>query len=204
LRPADRGGATPIADSRAVYAGIREDIRERFIDKKVMYIRNYGQGVDLMWQEAFQTDDPQKVEAYCRASDIAWEWFENGDCLHTHQIQRAAMSYVPTGERVWFNQAHLFHISSLDPGLRRSLCSLFPADRLPRNAAYGDGSQIDDQVLEHIQSVYQKASVPVEWQRGDVLLLDNLFYAHGRLSYTGERKVIVAMDRVGGPDTEAL
>lgn len=204
LQPAEQGGETPIADSRAVYAALDPALRAAFERRQVMYVRNYGQGVDLSWQEAFQTDDPARVEAYCRASDIACEWFDDGEGLHTHQIRPAALRHVPTDERVWFNQAHLFHVSSLEPSLRESLTALFPPERLPRHACYGDGGAIEDAALDEIRRAYARVRTPVSWARGDVLLLDNLFYAHGRLPFSGVRQVIVAMDTVGGADVAPL
>jgi alpha-ketoglutarate-dependent taurine dioxygenase len=204
IQPAGEGGATPIADSRTVHDHLEARVRQTFLDKQVMYVRNYGQGVDLTWQDAFQTESRASVESYCRSAGISYEWLDDGACLRTRQVRPAAFCYRPTGERVWFNQAHLFHVSSLDPGLRQALCEIFPADRLPRHACYGDGTPIGDDVIGHIRDVYAGARVPIEWQQGDVLLLDNLFYAHGRLPYTGERKVIVAMDGLGGADMSPL
>ncbi|HSR70508.1 MAG TPA: TauD/TfdA family dioxygenase [Acidobacteriota bacterium] len=204
IDPADEGGATPIADSRMVFEEIPEDIRRRFVEKQVMYSRNFGQGVDLSWQEAFQTDDKQQVESYCRSSSIEFEWFDGGNCLHTRQVRPAAITYLPGGERLWFNQAHLFHVSSLEAGLRESLSALFPAERLPRHAFYGDGSEIDEEELEAIRQVYRRTRLPVDWRKGDLLLLDNLFYAHGRMPFQGSRRVIVAMDGDGRPDTSPL
>jgi hypothetical protein len=204
LLPAVEGGATPIADSRMVYEGIDASIRQSFVDKKVMYVRNYGLGVDLTWQDAFQTEEREKVEKYCRDFELAYEWFDDGAGLHTEQVRPAALRFLPTGETVWFNQAHLFHISSLPPALRLALCDVFPPHRLPRNSCYGDGSPIDETALDEIRRVYKDAQLLIEWTRGDVLLLDNLFYAHGRLPFKGDRKVVVAMDTVGGTDTAPL
>lgn len=203
LEPASEGGGTPIADNRRVYASIDEEVRTAFESRKVMYVRNYGLGVDLSWQDAFQTHDRRAVEAYCRQADMSFEWFDHGACLHTEQVRPAALEYLPTGERVWFNQAHLFHVSSLDPMLARSLRALFPPERLPRHAYYGDRSAMDE-ALGAVREAFDRETLDVEWKRGDVLLLDNLFYSHGRRPYAGNRQVVVAMDTIGGRDTSPL
>src|SRR5688572_31013451 len=44
-------------------------IVEKFAQKQVMYVRNYGDGLGLSWQEAFQTDDKRIVEEHCRRED---------------------------------------------------------------------------------------------------------------------------------------
>ena len=49
-QPAQQRGGTPIASDRAVVKLIAPDVKERFVQKKVMYVRNYGEGVDLSWQ----------------------------------------------------------------------------------------------------------------------------------------------------------
>ena len=36
-------------------------------------------------------------------------------------------------------------------------------------------------------------SVFFKWQEGDFLMLDNMLAAHGRSTFTGKRKVVVAM-----------
>ncbi len=204
LEPASFGGSTPIADSRVVFEQVDPGVRDRFIKKKVMYVRNYGQGVDLSWEEAFQTQDKGRVEDYCRASDITCEWFDQGRCLHTEQVRPAALIHEASGERVWFNQAHLFHVSSLEPALRRSLTGIFSPERLPRTACYGDGTPIEDEALDLIRETYKRVRLTFEWQKGDLLFLDNLFYAHGRLPFRGRRKVIVSMDCIGGAGTRPL
>lgn len=40
---------------------------------------------------------------------------------------------------------------------------------------------------------YEAAAVDVRWERGDVLLLDNMLAAHGRRAFEGEREIVVAM-----------
>ena len=47
VTPATSGGQTPIADSRKVLARISPRVRDKFAERQVMYVRNYGHGVDL-------------------------------------------------------------------------------------------------------------------------------------------------------------
>lgn len=186
------GGETPIADSRTVYQRLDPAIRRRFTEHGVAYVRNYGNGLDLPWQRVFGTTEPAAVEAYCAAHDIAYAWKEDGE-LRTRQVAQAVARHPRTGATVWFNQAHLFHVSALEDGVREALLdAVEPAD-LPRNACYGDGRAIEDSVLDEIRAVYRETQVVFAWQAGDVMMLDNMLIAHGRTPFAGDRKVVVAM-----------
>jgi len=191
VEPAPEGGETPIADSRRVFNLIAPAIRETFINKGVMYVRNYGEALDLSWQNVFQTSDRAEVEAYCRKTDIQFEW-KDQDILRTSQVCQAVANHPQTGEPVWFNQAHLFHVSSLDSTVRDSLLSLADGEP-PRNAYYGDGTSIEESALEQIREIYTKEAVVFGWQKHDILLLDNMLAAHGRRPFRGARKIVVGM-----------
>ena len=201
LEPSLTGGETPIADCRKVYQFLDPRIRDRFIEKQVMYARNYGLAIDLSWQTAFQTSDREEVERYCRNAPIDFEWLD-GDRLRTRQVRRSVATHPKTGEPLWFNQAHLFHLSNLEQDVRESLLATFAPEDLPRNAYYGDGSAIGDAELDQVREAFRKATVLFPWQQGDVLLLDNMLVAHGRTTYTGNRQILVAMADPSEPDYE--
>jgi alpha-ketoglutarate-dependent taurine dioxygenase len=189
---ATRGGETPIADSRRVFHRIPAAIRDEFVAKQVMYVRNYGEGVDLPWQEVFQTSEKSVAERICRDSGIEIAW-KDDDHLTTRQVCQATTVHPATGESVWFNQAHLFHVSSLEATARELLLARFAPRDLPRNAFFGDGSEIDPALLEEIRAAYAAETVRFPWQTGDLLLLDNVLAAHGRSPYEGPRKVLAGM-----------
>lgn len=191
-QPPAAGGRTPISDERRLVEKLDPAIQRPFREKRVMYVRNYGGGIDLTWQEGFQTEDRGEVEEYCRQAGIDFEWLD-GDRLRTRQVRQAVATHPQTGETVWFNHAHMFHASSLDPEVRDALRSQFAEDELPRNAFYGDGSQIDPAVLDEIRDLYEQEAVRFTWERGDVLLLDNFLAAHGREAFEGPRRIVVAM-----------
>jgi alpha-ketoglutarate-dependent taurine dioxygenase len=186
------GGQTPIADSREVYQRIPAEVRRRFAARGVMYVRHYGSGIDLPWQTVFQTESRAEVEAYCRQAPIDWEWLSN-DGLKTWQVRQGVAAHPVTGEEVWFNQAHLFHVSNLEREVRDSLVATFGEDGLPRQARYGDGGEIEEEALLAVRRAYAESAVEFEWRAGDVLLLDNMLVAHGRRPYSGPRKILVGM-----------
>jgi alpha-ketoglutarate-dependent taurine dioxygenase len=189
---AKSGGETPIADSREVYRRIPAAIRERFVSKGLMYVRNFGNGLDVAWEDVFNTEDREVVEAYCKAHGIVCEWKDDGE-LRTRQTCQAVAVHPVTGDNVWFNQAHLFHISNLQAEVRESLLDIVDEEDLPRNVYYGDGSAIEDEVLAQIRAVLDECAISFPWQEGDVLMLDNMLSAHARSPFEGPRKVIVAM-----------
>lgn len=196
---AARQGETPIADSRRVYEAIPEAVRKKFEEKGVLYVRNYRPGLDVSWQEVFQTEDRDAAEEFCRARDIELEWLSGGR-LRTRQVCQAVAVHPRTGETVWFNQAHLFHVSSLRPEVRKFLLDELGEEELPRNTYYGDGSPIEEEALDQIRRAFEEVSVVFPWQEKDVLLLDNMLVAHGRRPYEGKRKVVVAMGEPWGAE----
>lgn len=190
---ASEGGETPIADSRNVYKRIDQQVRSKFEKHGIMYIRNYTRGIDLNWQEVFQTEEKADVESYCKEHQIEFEWKEGIPELTTKQICQAILIHPLSGEPVWFNQAHLFHVSALDKESQLSLIKELGKENLPRNALYGNGEFIEEETLNHIREAYNQEKIKFRWQKGDIMILDNILMAHGRETYKGERKVAVAM-----------
>lgn len=188
----DNGGETSLGDSRRILRRIRPSISGLFKQKRVLYERHLKPetGGGYSWREAFETDDKKTVEDICRRVDAEFEW-QADDCLKIRQIRPATAAHPKTGEEVWFNQAHGFHASALDA---ETLAWYRARREKPRlNSSYGDGSPICALTLGHIREVLQAETVPHRWQAGDILILDNILTAHGRMPFSGARKIILAM-----------
>ncbi|HSK75747.1 MAG TPA: amino acid adenylation domain-containing protein [Thermoanaerobaculia bacterium] len=197
-RPAEQGGETPIVDCREVYRRLSPETRRRFEEKRLMYVRNYTEGLDVSWTGFFHTTDRAEVEARCREMGTEVEW-KDGNGLRTRQICRAVIEHPVTGEPLFFNQVQIHHVSTLDPEVRRSLLSLFPEEDLPRNVYYGDGTPIEDEVMAEVGTVLRDCAVEFTWQAGDVVMLDNMLVAHSRNPYVGARKIVVALGQMYNP-----
>jgi alpha-ketoglutarate-dependent taurine dioxygenase len=191
-QPAEHGGETPIVDCRRILARIDPPVRDRFLAKGWMYVRNFGGGVGLDWQTVFQTADRAAVERHCRDSGIEMEW-TSGNRLRTRAVRPAVARHPKTGEPLWFNHATFFHLSTLGQQVRSALLAAFAEDELPANTYYGDGSPIESEALDQLRALYRDEAVSFAWRRGDVLLVDNMMVAHGRNPFRGERRIVVGM-----------
>lgn len=190
--PAPEGGETPLADTRKILRLLSPKIRERFIQKQWMYVRNFGDGFGLPWQTVFQTEDKLMVEQYCKQARIECQWRDKNR-LRTRQVRPAVAEHPKTGETVWFNHATFFHVSTLEPSVREALLAGFAEEDLPNNTYYGDGSSIEPDVLEALREAYMKECVTFRWEKGDVVMLDNMLTAHARRPFVGPRKVVFGM-----------
>lgn len=195
VKPAEGGGATPILDCRKTYEEIDPAIIRRMEEKKLMYVRNFIEGLDVSWQQFFGTTNKQSIEDYCRKAGIEFEW-KGENRLTTRQISPAVVRHPRTKQMLFFNQVQLHHISCLDADVKASMLSMFKEEDLPRNVYYGDGTPIEDSVVNEISALYDQLAVRFQWQKGDVIMLDNMMVAHSRDPFEGTRKILVAMAEI--------
>ncbi|MFJ2285796.1 non-ribosomal peptide synthase/polyketide synthase [Pseudomonas iridis] len=186
------GGATPVVDCRLMYEKMPADLRDKFEAKGLLYVRTFTDNLDVSWQHFFKTEDRAEVEARCRAGGIEWRWLDNNE-LQTRTPGPAVIRHPITGAKSFFNQVQLHHIYWLEPDVREDLLSMFGAERMPRHVYYGDGTPIEDEVMQRIGDLYEACAVRFDWQKGDAILLDNMLVAHARDPFEGPRKIVVAM-----------
>jgi len=192
VTPAEAGGATPLADMLEVKRQLDPAIFDKFKRLGVRYDRVFHDHIDLPWQVVFQTDDYGAVESYCDENDIQYEWLDD-DVLKTSQVCPGTVTHPDRGEEFLFNQAHLFHPSAMGEETLNYMLNAFGRELLPRNACYGNGEEIEADVLAAVRGALDQAAVDVLWQAGDVALIDNIQVAHGRRSYHGERRLLASL-----------
>lgn len=192
--PAATGGQTPLTDSRRVTARLPEELRTRFERLGLIYVNNLpdGFGMGKSWQAQFGSEDRAQVEAILRAEGYEWSWRENG-ALRTLMRREALIAHPETGHRLWVNQADFWHPSGLRAEVRQRMGRVLAEDDFPMNVTYGDGSSIAEADLAIVRAAVQAEMTQFDWQKGDVIVCDNYLVSHGRRSYTGERKVLVAL-----------
>jgi alpha-ketoglutarate-dependent taurine dioxygenase len=190
--PATDRGETPLLDCRRVYEALDPELRREFSEKGLMYIRNFSEGIDVPWQDFFHTTDQAEVERMCKDAGMECAWTDNGG-LRITQLSPAVVLHPRTGEKLFFNQIQLHHVSCLDDETRSALRQLFAEEVMPRNVYFGDGTPIPDEVVNSLGELFENLCVEPPWAAGDMIVLDNMLVAHARRPFSGERKILVAM-----------
>ena len=185
------GGETPLGFSTDIIENLDANVVEEFTRRGVMYVRNYNDYIDLKWKDVFQTDDFAQVEAYCQKNNIQVERSStDASQFTTKQVLDATLART-NGDTIWFNQAHLFHHSSVSADYKQMMDNL--GIQLPRETFYGDGGEIPEAYIKHISEIYNESKVTFPWQKGDLLLVSNEACTHGRNPYAGSREIWVTM-----------
>ncbi len=92
------------------------------------------------------------------------------------------MRVLDSGRKVFFNQ----------------LIAAFKGWKDSRNdpstaITYGDGTPLDRDAALAAADLAEEVAVDLDWQQGDVALLDNFVVMHGRRPFKGTRKVLASL-----------
>jgi hypothetical protein len=192
LRAPVTGGATALADSRAVLDALPAELVERFEREGWTLTRSYHDDVGVSWAEAFGVDDRAGVEKYCQDNEISFTWLPNG-ALRTRQRRPALIGHPVTGERCWFNQVAFLNEWTMAEEVRSYMVDVFGREALPFNTTFGGGDPIDQETVQLVNEAYEAHTIREPWRDGDLMVVDNIRTAHSREAYAGPRAISVGM-----------
>ena len=189
-KAAEHGGATPLCRSDILLDQLSEaepELIQEFVQKGVSYSNtmpayddhNSGQG--RSWRSTLSAESKPDAETRLKTLGYSWEWGDN-ETLRMTSPRLDAVKTLPDGSRVFFNQLIAAYRGWSDTRNDAS-----------KSITFGDGSPIDADKLATAITLADELSFDLNWQSGDVALIDNFRVMHGRRPYEGKRKVLVSL-----------
>ena len=132
------------------------------------------------WQTSWMTDDPVQAEDAARAQGLEVEWVPDADgagMMMNTRYYKSAFEYVPSLDRnilvtsiaddgEWFDSW---------PGIQE-----VPQEQRPLEMFFGDDTPFTLEEKQAWTDAYDLFGIPLPWQAGDVAVLCNMRFAHGR------------------------
>ena len=131
----------------------------------------------------------QDVENKLKQFNVSFEWDETNESLRYWYNLSGFASHPETGEKVFFNHIDSHHTTYLknSPYMKESTLD---DHQYPVHTTYGDGEELEPEMLDHIRATKWSCAVAFQWEKGDLLVIDNFAAMHSRLSFTGDRRLL--------------
>jgi len=195
---ADVGGEFIIADGVRVLRDLKPDFIKNLYEKKIRF-----SSAELPMGFLDKTGPLQPIlEPALRSLlgvvvdmkvdfevDMFWNRVNGKRVIQAHAPpQPPVISHPDTGMPTWFCNIHS-HSAKLRDERDGVLPETTGASKLNKSDVfYGDGSEISDEDLKHVDETIKKNMVYLTMNPGDVVLVDNYRTMHGRNVFEGTRK----------------
>lgn len=187
---AEEGGATPICRSDILLEQLRAQhpaLVAEFAAKGVRYTNvmpptdDAGSGQGRSWRSTLNVDSRDAAETRLRSLDYEWQW-QADDSLRATTPVLDAIRTLDDGREVFFNQ------------LIAAFRGWQDARNNPSKAiSFGDGTPIAADDMAVAITLSDALTYDLQWQAGDVVLLDNFLVMHGRRPFVGKRRVLASL-----------
>ncbi|XP_077997442.1 dapdiamide synthesis protein DdaC-like [Glandiceps talaboti] len=189
------GGESGLTHVRDIKAGLDPEVMEKFRKigvKYHCYLPSKENSEYKSWQETFFTDDRKEVEKYMKNAEYEYQWQDDGALSYSHTIP-VFHKHPKTGEEVWFTHVTRHHATNLSEHPKYASDKDRPYLRYAYHTTYGDGKEIEPEVIQHIRDIIWQSTVGFQMQKRDLMVFDNVYVQHSRLGFKGQRKLLAAM-----------
>jgi hypothetical protein len=179
-------GYTFVSDSlRATDAILETEFGQKLKRLGICYHRNLTDreafrgtdqiGVYNHWQKSMMTDDPDEAIAMARSRGLEAEW--GPDRLLKTRYYVSAFEYFPQLDR------NVLYSSVADDGMwfdSWPRVMHLPYDERTLKLTFGDDTEMTREEKQLFVDVYDRFGIPIPWSVGDIAIVCNFRFAHGR------------------------
>lgn len=134
-------------------------------------------GVYNHWQKSMLSENPDEAEQIARERGLETEWGPNRLLKTRYYI--SAFEYFPQLDR------NLLYSSIADDGMWFDTWPKvmhLPYEERPLKLTFGDGTEMTRAEKQQFVDVYDDFGIPIEWNVGEIAIVCNYRFAHGRPS----------------------
>lgn len=171
--PPHAQGETLICDGVALAAAIPSEVRDGLTGRRLVYTQDAGLEQLEFW---LGTALPSDAQLYAPPSHCPFRFARRGGEV-VRSFSRPALHRPMFADRLAFGNFLLFarfHQQRAD----------FPT--------LDDGSNVPDSWIAAIRAAAGRLSAPIAWRRGDMLMLDNTRFMHGRTAIVDPAQRVIA------------
>lgn len=190
--PAQKGGSTPLLDSRSVARFLQRQFPKAStrLKRGVYYQRVMGAEDDASsaigrgWKSTFMCSSASELEAFLKSSRITFEWLdEERELIRTRTPLMPVFQTVGT-QTVFFNSVIAVYNGWNDARNVGSECILD-----------ADGDFLDAGLMHELNEFVKLQQIEFEWQKNDLLMIDNRVMMHSRSTFVPPRKLYATIRR---------
>ena len=207
---AQKYGETPVFDAASVFEKLPKSIQTKIIQHGISYRRFFPAHESQLnfqktWMQAFNTTDRAEVEAILTAESATFEWHADGS-LMTNIVMPTAVPDPASGrlclninmyeQFTWPFLFDRFKARYGNSERRRIVKFMQEQTQDPTpflQTRFGDGSEISQAESVAINTAIWDCADMFEWQKGDILLINNVRYGHARLNLVGPREIFAVL-----------
>lgn len=169
--PAAEGGETTFCDGIRVWEELSEETRQLFISKKLKF---YYEDIPVVVLKRLASTDAASTDDLKRMLDGL-----EGVKYQIKEDESVSMEYV--------NSAVVKTKYGNQDAFANSVLALHA---IMEKVAFEDGSIVPDEVIEEIEKTTDRLMEHISWQAGDLAMIDNSRFMHGRREFNDQRRQI--------------
>lgn len=179
-RAARSGSQTTVCDGYELWDGLSRAARDEFIGRELKFAREVSAA---RWRPfVFHLMQGSKPAEEIVLDDLL-ALLENPETAHLEERDNGAIYYE-------------FRTPAVHPtrfGERLAFCNGMLTDAVyyePPKITFADGAKIPEALSAEVHAVSDRLTGEIDWQDGDVLLLDNTRMMHGRRTITDPERIL--------------
>ncbi|MEL7190240.1 MAG: TauD/TfdA family dioxygenase [Pseudomonadota bacterium] len=187
---AEKGGATPLCRSDWVWQRLKDSaagFADRLEKEGVRYTNTMprdddaASGQGRSWRSTLSASTREEAEARLAMLGYTWDWQSDGSLCVTTPVLPAVRE-ISANRHSFFNQLIAafrgWSDGRNDPG---------------KAIKFGNGDPITAEDMAPAIEIADDLTYDLQWQPGDVALIDNFTVMHGRRPFQGKRRVLASL-----------